>query len=773
MDIHYLKVALRNLWKYRTQNAISILSLSAGFICFALSALWIRYELTYDNFHDGADRIYYVRTKHYADHTGLDPKTPQPLAGYLERNYPEIESSCSFISKKEVLETGNSKDTIHSLVMDSSFFRVFHVEVIAGNLDFVQPESGNIALTENYARRLFPNGQVLGRKVKVDGEECEVSAIVSGWSSHTTIPYDLLRPASRSSMEGGWDLYQWTTFAKLKPHTNHKALIKRLQEKRDENYGDGATLTPLAEKRYDRPAPWESGYMRMAELRLFLWAGALLIIGALLNYWGIFSSLLRIRHREMALRLVNGSSWWEVWKLLCTDVLLLLGIAMGIGMVGIELLMPKFTELAQIESSRLHIYIETLLYSGVVVLTALIFLSFSVYYLRRNSLYRTLSTKTSKKHGKDYFRKGYLLLQLVISLGFIFCTSVMLKQVHHLKHTDIGLKRENRATLFVLAHYAEPVLQRIKQLPQVVRIVDKGNPLFPRGMENNEWAYLDDWQGKPENVKDPISIDIIEMTQEMFDFYGIQVIEGEMPNIIPDDDSGLINETLARQLQVEQPIGMVLPEIGIVVRGIVPDFHIHPTLPPTAMAFKMPEKGKRWPTIIMLEYQGDWEKCKKSIDQICKTIYPKEEQSMPMLSADENFENYLKNEQRLMNLLSIVSAVCILISISGVYSLTALQCEQRRKEIAIRKVNGAKANDILHMFFREYLWLLLIAAVIAFPIGTLLMKRWLEQYTLQTTLSPWVYLGILAAVAAALYGSMAWCVGRAVRQNPAEVIKSN
>ncbi len=782
MTIHYLKVALRNLWKYRTQNIISILGLAAGFICFALSALWIRYELTYDNFHDGAERIYYVRVKSEMSQTHPDSFTPYQLGGYLKKHYPEIENYCFLKIWEGELETGDSTHTIQSLVVDSSFFRMFHVKVIEGSPDFIEPESGKIALTERYARKLFPDGQALAKKVKLDDEEYEVGAIVSGWSGHSNIPYDLLCPASESSMELGWGYYHWTTLVRLKTHTDHKAFIARLQKatihyEDEKNREMRIILTPWTEKRHDNlDLGVEEGYMRLAELRLFLWAGSLLIVAALLNYWGVFSSLLRIRHREIALRSVNGSSWREAWKLLCTDVLLLLGIAMTISMAGIELLMPKFTELAQIESCRLDIYIETLLYIGTVILTALTFLSISVYYLRRNSLYRTLSRKTSERYGKNYFRKGCLLLQLVISLIIIFCTSVMLKQVYHLRYKDIGFKRENRAVLAIEKPYGEAIFQKVKQLPQVVRTLDKGPSLIPLTAFARR-ITLDNWEGKPENIKEPILLRAIEMSREMFDFYDIHLIEGEIPDIIPNGQDGLINETMARQLQVKQPIGLVLTELGIVVRGIVPDFHVQPpTLPAVAMIFEMPnpERPKMFDEIA-LEYRGNWEDCKKSIEPIFQTLYPEEdpEGKIVTIGADECFNYYLENEQKLINLLSIVSAVCVLISIFGVYSLTTLQCEQRRKEIAIRKVNGAKMGDILRLFFREYLWLLLAAATIAFPIGTLLMKRWLEQYSLQTALSPWVYLCILVAVAAALYGSMAWRVWLAARKNPAEVIKSN
>ena len=132
----------------------------------------------------------------------------------------------------------------------------------------------------------------------------------------------------------------------------------------------------------------------------------------------------------------------------------------------------------------------------------------------------------------------------------------------------------------------------------------------------------------------------------------------------------------------------------------------------------------------------------------------------------------MQSEYLLLKLLSFVSIVCILISAFGVFSLVTLSCEQRRKEIAIRKVNGAQIGDILSMFAREYIYILIIASVIAFPIGYVLMKQWLQSYVEQTSIDAWIYLVIFAGIAFIIAICIGWRVWQAARQNPAEVIKN-
>ena len=137
----------------------------------------------------------------------------------------------------------------------------------------------------------------------------------------------------------------------------------------------------------------------------------------------------------------------------------------------------------------------------------------------------------------------------------------------------------------------------------------------------------------------------------------------------------------------------------------------------------------------------------------------------------EAYDEYLTSERSLMKLLAFVSVVCIVISLFGVYSHVTLACERRRKEIAIRKVNGATAWLIMQSFLEQYAWMLLLSCLIAFPVGTLVMRRWLEQYVEQTTINGWLY-GLIMVILALFIGL---CTGRSVwraaHENPAEVIK--
>jgi ABC-type antimicrobial peptide transport system permease subunit len=183
-----------------------------------------------------------------------------------------------------------------------------------------------------------------------------------------------------------------------------------------------------------------------------------------------------------------------------------------------------------------------------------------------------------------------------------------------------------------------------------------------------------------------------------------------------------------------------------------------------------PVKASLPPIILFKFNDGAWQTCRKKIEEIIKSEFPNVKYDI--YSSEKEYDEFLKSENTLLKILSLVSLVCVIVCVFGFVSMVSLTCEERRKEIAIRKINGATVKDILDIFFKEYLLLLIVGALIAFPSGYLIMKPWLENYVLQTEISAWIYILILLVLIVIL----ALCVGgkvyRASRENPVESIKN-
>ena len=236
-----------------------------------------------------------------------------------------------------------------------------------------------------------------------------------------------------------------------------------------------------------------------------------------------------------------------------------------------------------------------------------------------------------------------------------------------------------------------------------------------------------------------------------------------------NDNEILVNETFGKAMNVDNPIGKTIyfyASLSKIV-GIVYDFHAQrPTDSTNPIIFsKMDEKRA---LIMAVKYDGDFNSFKNKLEE---TYRQKSLDRAVIFDAEERFERYMVSEYNFLKLLGIVALATLLIALFGVYALILQECERQRKNIAIRKVYGAQVKDILMMFFKEYMMQVVIAAAFAFPIGYVLMKRWLENYSRQTSIGIEVFLGIFIGMAFLVMLCIGWHVWRAANENPATAVK--
>lgn len=392
-------------------------------------------------------------------------------------------------------------------------------------------------------------------------------------------------------------------------------------------------------------------------------------------------------------------------------------------------------------------YIEILFY---ILCSVLLILPVSLFLIRY-----------SKSAGnRNIFRRVSVIFQLTISIGLIFCTVVMMKQLHFLNQTD-GVNRKNKASIGVWSAMDKEELHRfIAALP----MVDEVLPM-------NYFSIIPDAIRAADEV-----ISYILADDKYAAFYDLKLLKGEMisDNSLPGEV--VLNETAVKTFGWANPIGQQFTAGDRVysVAGVVQDFQIYaPTMKMPAVALLLPREEEHllWRSDIIFSYrEGTWVECEKEISTFIRTHYP--ESRLFIHNTQERYDRLMQSETILMRLLFFVAVVCILISIFGVYSFVTLNCERRRKEIAIRKVNGATIKDIVMLFLKSYGIMLIIAGFIGFVAGYLVMKPWTEEYVRQTSINAGVYIAVFAAVACVIALSIMQPVRKVVRQNPAEVIKS-
>ena len=491
-------------------------------------------------------------------------------------------------------------------------------------------------------------------------------------------------------------------------------------------------LMPLSEVR--QASFNEERLVSFSYLVLFAAAGGLIILCSLFNHLALFLSRMDIRRRELALRRVCGSSGRGLFAMLTTEYSLLVLLSGFLGFVLVELLQPSFQRLSGVEG---NVYGESLLYFLMVLALSLVLL---LPFVFRYSSLRPERSRSGRR------LKVMVSLQLFISLLAIFCTVALMKQLNYLQHTDLGWERRNIAAFTFLYpdNAKDEIVDRVRQMPFVSRVLTGYFGLLPEGARG---ATSIDWEGKPADLEIK-GMRMALMDDTLAAFYGVRLASGRFTRAQGGDKEVMLNESAVRLMEITDPVGMTVTYYGgekATVVGVVRDFHITaPTIPVQPTLYVRQFNWTSGGDILLKYHEGAWPELRHRVDSLFAKDYP--EVNYQLVNVMDEYNAYLKAETLLLRLLAFVSTVCILVSAFGIFSMITLSCERRRKEVAIRKVNGARVGDILSLFAREYLLLL-------------------------APLSWWLYAVIFLGMALLVALCIGWRVWRAANENPAEVVK--
>ncbi len=783
---HYLKVAARSLGRYKSQSIISIVGLAVGFVCLSLSALWIRYDNTYNTSVPGYKDIYAIGAVFSGNFLS---SSPGGLITAMDE-WPEVEAKGKYVIYSAYI--GDEATQHKSLIAHTSLFDILPIDVVQGDPTFGKHlDEQSIALTDDYARTLFGTEDPVGQKLTIDGEEKTVVAIVRAFGPHTTFQFDLV--------EGMHDYYYtlpaayMSVLVRLFPGDDVRASFeKKIAEFRVWESADPiqGRLIPLNElHQYDRHKKLSYSHMRA-----FLFISILLIVCALVNFLTLYLNRLRGRKREMALRLVHGSSHRGLVAMFATELLVTLGSATLLGLLLVFALKDSFADFADIQVDSGFIIGRALLIMLGVLAVCLVLSLGAVEIVRRRTLSSSISPAAARRH---LFSSASIGVQLAVSLCFVFCAVVMLRQLWFMRNTDMGARIKDTAAIYFEAPSDRAAHQvNGTNLTSNEAFIKKNNienklaalPAVTDVMLGNNF-FSGSRQIMGVTVKNTLESELVEATfyHGVYDpansVYGFTVLEGTLPAEESwNDNEVIISESLRDQLGLKEALGKAIyfsyssdwnryPPKTVTVACVVKDIlTLDLRVQPKPMLLHRPEEYARSYDLINISYHHGMKR--EVEEQIAEMTKQFPDVKYKIVFGEERFHQMLESEHNLSHLLSIVTILAILVAIFGVYSIITLACRQRRKEIALRKIHGAKLKDILGMFVREYGIILVISSFVAFVVGYLVMHGWLEQYLKRITIGPQFYVLIFIATAlliALCVGSRVW---RTARENPADVIKS-
>ena len=747
---HYLKIALRSLMKHRVQSVLSIVGLAVGFVCFAYSLIWLRYERTFDSFHPNADRIYMLYEKNSIIRGNLESRiAPYPFAATMKEQFPEVEAATAFFPQAVSYKKDESLGFLKAVSVDTAFLDLFDVRILAGSRSFLHSDR-EIALTPTAARRLFGTDQVLGRTLDLgSGEEKTVTALVSEWKGHSSIPYESLigiEPYRRTDWKAGIFMvcFRLRQDADTADFTRKlRAADSEVPVRKTSDYdirlamfsAEHLNFCPIAES-YELLFKDET-QTRQSYIRMFVWIGVLVMVIALANYFSLLVNQMMNRSKELALRLVNGSSRWGLFALFATELMLMLSVGGFISLLLMEWAEKLFMEISYVKTAWLP---EALVYFFGVLLCSLLVAGTIIGYYSRRSLTLALQSRKVPAGWRMSFGRMSMAFQLLVSLLVLFCFSVLFRQLTYLSQTtDIGFERKERATIEVSEEFIGNFLHDLRAQPYIREASVSVSTLLPQSSYGIT-TTMDD-QGKS------ITFDSFVVDENFLRFYHIPLKDSLQSE---DERQCLLTESAARELGGPDLVGQSF--VGYTIVGIVPDLYTKaPTVPVKPTELKIIRQEDTYSKDkVLIRYD---ERYTEELKRFVVSWFLERKTYATLNIATEVYDTYLASERMLMRVLGVMAGVCVLIALFGVYAHVVLACEHRRKEIAVRKVNGATAGLIVRSFLKEYFLLLLGASAFAFP-------PW------------WIYAGIFLLLWIFIMGCIGRSVWRAARENPAEVIKS-
>jgi putative ABC transport system permease protein len=762
---NYFKTALRNLWKNKTYSFLNIFGLAVGISCAGLIFLWVEDELNYNHNNYKRDQLYQVmENQTYEGKTYTFSATPGLLGPTMKEEIPGIRNTCRFTWDQYTLFTLGEKSIYErGYYADSSVFSMLTIPFTQGKKETAFEQLHSLVISEKMAKKFFPqdNNNIIGKTLKVDNkEEYMISGVMKDVPENSTLKFDWLSPFKIYFDRNDW-LQQWgnngiQTFAELDKQTNTKLVNSKL-----DNYIKLKDTSAVAQPFLFCMNDWrlhnkfEEGKQtggRIQFVHMFSTIAWIILLIACINFMNLSTARSEKRAREVGVRKVLGAGKRTLIGQFIGEAIFMSFLSLAIAVLIIFLVLPAFNTLVDKHLSigltnPLHIF--SLLFIGLVC--GLVAGSYPALFLSSFNPIAVFKGFRIKGNAPALIRKGLVVLQFTISIVLIIGTIIIYQQIQHIKNRDLGYNK-NYLIQTGLRGNMQNNYTAIKNELLATGYVENS------ALSNLNMLYMGSsttdfrWEGKDPAKKVLITQDYI--SPEYISTTGIKIKQGRdfYPVAKTDSMSVIINETLAGMIG-KDPVGKILfrdtsadKGISYTIAGITKDFvfgDMYGKSEPLVFLSYPENYGYLY---IRLKPQVNTEQAMAKIETIVKKNNPG--YPFDYIFVDDEFNIQFKSETLIGKLSRVFALLAIIISCLGLFGLAAYTAEYRTKEIGIRKVLGASVSGITGLLSKDFLLLVFISAIIAFPLAWWGMHEWLQNYAYRVTISWWVF--ILAGVLALL-----------------------
>ena len=800
---HYLKIAFRNIRKYALQNTVSIIGLAAGFIALGLSSMWVNYENSYDTFHKDYDRIWSFYSEYQVDSGSvfnwIVSKPDISLKGmiigsvyarYMEHpeDWPEIEDISIYTYNRAM---DGKPGELHA---DENFFNIFSLDVLAGDMKSLY-DNYTVGISEEYARSLFGDENPIGKEI--DGKT--IGVVFRKWN-HTCLDFDLVSYMPFRTFVTTADDAFFPMFIKVSAGTDPRALVRKIYGGRSDEFLSAVRVLDISQ--WHNILDYDLSALSIRNLKTFRIASILLVLCAVSNWLLLFLTGLGGRRRELALRTVSGSARSGLLALLTVEATVYLLIASMVSVIALALLFRPFTQYAGIGLDGAHFMIMGAAWMGTLLTASFVIAVGAIVMSRRIQL----RDQMESGHGHA-MRKLSLFVQITVSVMLSFCALAMLGQMVFVNRQNWGFRIKDTALIqtnvykSITIHYGDngeystlersagdvvsgEMMQKLSSFAGVEHVLLDAGAFIERPGTNSSLtgpaiisivAELN-WESGGFVALDKV----LGMTRVDSPVLGLTVLEGELPEggIIPGQT--VLTENACRKLGLKKPYagqtvyvvnyGGGLHFLPVTIEAVVADIYAEgPMNEARCYVFENTGEdmlgGKVTATVQYVHGM------RRELEQRLMQIPEIADGEWTVIFNEDAFASLTRSERNLMNMLILLAVLCVLIAVFGVYSIVTLTCQERRREIAVRRIHGARVRDILRIFVREYGLLLVLASALALAMGYTIVHPWLQQFQRQAPIW-WLFAAVFAGMSLIICLTVAHRVLTTARENPYEVIKN-
>ncbi|HEY4336982.1 MAG TPA: ABC transporter permease [Puia sp.] len=788
---NYLKLACRRLIRNKSFSVINIFGLSLGLATSLLILLWVQDERSVDAFHANGPnlfQVYEVTTQEGNIQAGYP--TPGLLAGELKRTIGDVQYATSFDyaaqpGTKNTLEVKDKITKMTGFFAGEDFFRMFSFPLLQGSVGTALQSPGVIAISRSMAEEFFGSpAEAIGKTIRYEDKEVlRVTAVFENIPTHSSLQFDFLRSWADYIKQNDW-VNNWgsespSTFLQIRPGADRARVEGQIADflyrykQKAKGIRTQLALQPYPERYlYSLSKKGRADGGRIEYVRLFTGIAIFIVLIACINFMNLATAQSAKRAKEVGVRKVIGAARSSLIFQFLGEALVLTVLSVFVALVLTGALLPGFNELT---GKQLSLPLSDPSFAGtllvIVVVTALLAGSYPALLLSSFRPVKVLTGTLKFDWSATLLRRGLVVFQFSLSIVLILGMLVVRRQVNYIQTKNLGYDRDGLVTIPIEGQLIKKYAifkEEARKLGGIVEISKMRNS--PTIIEHHTGNV--DWPGKDPNQQLFFADGVVG-----YDFVStlkLQLKEGrDFSPLFSSDSTGfLLNETAVNRIGLQHPIGAMLSwgnRRGRVI-GVLKDFHFNSfqrTIDPLIVRL---DENWSYGSVLVRIRTGSTREALAGLEKLYKDLNP----NFPFTYqfADLEFARLYKSETMVSRLSDGFAFLSILISCLGLFGLATFMAAQRTKEIGVRKVLGATTRSIAYLLTAEFLKIIAVAIVIAFPIAWLMMHEWLQGYAYKTEMNAWMFVSTGAATLSIALVTIAWNTMRAARQNPVRALRS-